>query len=205
MLQDQIQIQIAYALALAPVSYLAVRAICLHYQGRLGEGGAILMRCLQALLIFTPLIAALFEWSNLYSVSVIPGTLLIPLWPALELYWENLAVRKARKKARLFVETLETIIEDDIDWIDKDGDDLLSEQDIVNASISFSQHEPEKTAALEQLLVDIAEVGHVVGVIEQETYSDDTLIGSVRRNVYAVRKSDLRKYPAALRSKYQIW
>lgn len=198
-------IQIAYALALAPVSYFGVRAVSLHYQRELGDSGAKVMRCLQALLIFTPLVAALCPWSNLYSASVIPITLLIPLWAGHELYVDYLAFRERRKKLRLFVKGLESFIEHDFESLDKDGDDSLSEQDIVNASISFGQHEPDKAAALEQLLVDIAEVGHIVGVIEQETYSGDTLIGSVRRNIYAVRKSDLSKYPSTLRSKYQIW
>lgn len=198
-------IQIAYALALAPVSYFGVRAVSLHYQQELGDSGAKVMRCLQGLLIFTPFLAALCPWSNLYSASVIPITLLIPLWAGHELYVDYLAFRERRKKLRLFVKGLESFIEHDFESLDKDGDDSLSEQDIVNASISFSQQEPDKAAALEQLLVDIAEVGHIVGVIEQETFSGDTLIGSVRRNIYAVRKSDLRKYPATLRSKYQVW
>lgn len=198
-------IQIAYALALAPVSYFGVRAVSLHYQLQLGDKGGLVMRCLQALLIFTPLLAALCQWSDLYQVSAITVTLLIPLWAGHELYVDYLAFRDRRKKLRLFVKVFESIIEDDFESLDKDGDDSLSEQDIVKASISFSQHEPEKAAALEQLLVDIAEVGHIIGVIEQETYSDDTLISSVKRNIYAVRKSDLRRYPATLRSKYQTW
>lgn len=198
-------IQIAYALVLAPVSYFGVRAVFTHYQSRFGQHGVILMQSLQVLLVFTPLFAALLRLEYVYSASVIPATVLIPIWAGHELYVDFLAYRNARKKARLMVNALKSIIENDFDSIDKNGDELLNEQDIVSASINFKEHEPEKAEVLEQLLVDIAEVGHVVGVIEQETYSDDTLIKTVRRNIYAVRKSDLRKYPASLRSKYQIW
>lgn len=198
-------IQIAYALVLAPVSYFGVRAVFPHYQPRFGRHGAILMQSLLALLISTPLLAALLRLEYLYSLSVIPATVLIPIWAGHELWVDYLAHRSARKKARLMVEAIESIIEDDFHSIDANGDELLNEHDIVNASINFKEHEPEKAEALKQLLVDIAEVGHVVGVIEQETYSDDTLIRTVRRNIYAVRKSDLRKYPASLRSKYRIW
>jgi len=199
------QLQIAYALALAPVSYFGVRAVFTRYQAQLGKRGGIAMHCLLALLAVTPLLCALFEQGYLYSLSVIPATVLIPFWAGHELFADLLANHFARKRTRLLIKVLETIIEEDFDSIDANNDELLNEQDIVNASINFKEHAPDKAAALEQLLVNIAEVGHVVGVIEQETFCDDELIGTVRRNLYAVKKSDLRKYPAALRSKYQIW
>ena len=198
-------IQIAYALVLAPISYFGVRAVFTHYQARCGKHGAILMQCLQGLLILTPLLAALSHLVYLYSLSVILATVLIPVWAGHELYIDVLAYFKARRNAKLMIKALKSIIEADFDSIDQNGDDELNEQDIVKASINFKDHDPAKAAVLEQLLADIAEVGHVVGVIEQKIYSDDTLVETVRRNLYAVRKSDLSKYPAALRSKYRIW
>lgn len=197
-------LQIAYALVLAPISYFGVRDVFTQYQVRYGKHSALLMRCLQGLFMLTPLFAAFYKLSYLYSLSVMPATVLFPVWLAMSITsWH--VVELPRRKARRMIKTLETIIEDDFDSIDRDGDDSLNEQDIVNASINFKDHEPEKAAALEQLLSDIADVGQVVGVIEQSTYSDDILVGTVRRNIYAVRKSDLRKYPATLRSKYRIW
>ena len=198
-------LKIAFAFALAPVIYYGVKAIFSHYKAQLGKHGGMIVSCLQALLAFTPLIAGVFELKELYSISVLPATLVIPSWIVHDFYADYQAGKAARKKIRLFVEGLESIIKDDFDSLDNDGDELLNELDLVKASVGFKNDEPDKCAVLEQLLANIADVGHVVGVVEQKTYSDDVLIGTVKRNLYAIRKSDLRNYPAALRSQYQIW
>lgn len=197
-------LQIAYALVLAPISYFGVRDVFAQYQARSGKQSVLLMWCLQGLFILTPLYAAVYHLGYLYSLSVIPATVLFPVWLAMSVTsWH--VIEMPRRRARRMIAVLETIIEEDFDSIDQNGDDSLEEQDIVNASINLKDHDPEKAAALEQLLANIADVGTVIGVINQDTYSGDTLVGTVRRNIYAVRKSDLRKYPASLRSKYRIW